>query len=300
MEVVKDLIRLYSEINIIYIELYKLDISGNKDSDKFKKLIELLKRDIELEKKIFNKFNSVEEIDFDKLYQVLGKSTDRPFNVRAEDYVTNNDFDILLYEDLDKDVYGEIVKDIKYSKLYSACSKNMFLIYLSFLQEYADSSSFSYLRDKILNYKYYNSFINHDIESILIESNFNIDRVNYINLDVIVDILRLDDGDKVILDWCLDTIRTTTSQILSIDDSDYSDDNKTVLAINNQSMLRACLLLINDTDYNNIKNSIFNEYECLCTDNNKISVSIIKSILDGRSNDKVRVKKISLKPMLDS
>ena len=113
MEMIKDLVRLYSEINIIYIELHKLDISGSKDSGKFRKLIELLKRDIELEKKIFNKFNSIDEFDYDKLYQMLGKCTDRPFNIRAEDYVTNNDFDILLYDDLDKEVYGEIVKDIK-------------------------------------------------------------------------------------------------------------------------------------------------------------------------------------------
>ena len=218
MEMIKDLVRLYSEINIIYIELHKLDISGSKDSDKFRKLIELLKRDIELEKKIFNKFNSIDEFDYDKLYQMLGKCTDRPFNIRAEDYVTNNDFDILLYDDLDKEVYVEIVKDIKYSKLYSACSKNMFLIYLSFLQEYADSSRFSYLRDKILNYKYYNSFINHDIESILIESNFNINSVNYINLDFMIDILKLEDSNQIILDYCKDTIKTTIEQLLSIND----------------------------------------------------------------------------------
>ena len=294
MDVVKELVKLYSEINIIYIKLHSLEISNSKNSDRYNYLIELLKRDLVKEKEIFNQMSMDEEFDYDELYSLLEKCTDRPFNLRAEDYVTNEDINI---RDMDEEFFGEIIRDVKYSKLYSSCSMNMYLIYLSFLQEYADSSSFSYLRDKILNYKYYNSFINHDIESILIESNFNIDRVNYINLDFTIDVLGLDDGNKIVLDYCVDTIMTTISQILSIVDSDYNDNNKMVLVINNQCMLRACLLLINDSDYNNIRNSILNEYEGLFVDDNKISVSIIRSILDGRNNDKVRVKKISLKLM---
>lgn len=299
MEVIKDLVRLYSEINIIYIELHKLDISGNKDCDKFNMLVSLLKRDIGLEKKLFNKLNVNENFDYDKLYSILRKSTDRPFDVRAEDYVTGNDFDILLYDELDKDIYGDIVNDIKYSKLYSACSKNMFLVYLSFLQEYAESNSFGYLRDRILNYKYYNSFINHDIEGILIETSFNVDRINYINLDFMVDILKLKDSDKVILDCCIDTIRTTISQLLSIDDNDYMDDNKMVVSINNQCMLRASLIILNERDYNNIKTSIMNEFDGLCTSYNKISASIIRTIFNDRTKDKSRVRKISLNPLGD-
>ena len=294
MEVVKELVMVYCEINMIYIELHELEINNNKNSDRYNYLISLLKKDLCKEKEIFKLISMDDEFDYDELYSLLEKCTDKPFNIRAEDYVTNEDINI---SDIDEEFFSEIIKDIKYSKLYSACSMNMYLIYLSFLQEYADSGSFNYLRDKLLNYKYYNSFINHDIESILIESNFNIDRVNYINLYAVVDILGLDDGNKIILDYCVDTIKTTISQIMSINDKDYSDDNMLVLSINNQSMLRASLLLLNDRDYNNIKTSIFNEYYGLCTNYNKISASIIKSIFDDRKKDMSRIRKISLKPM---
>ena len=295
MEVVKELLMVYCEINMIYIELHKLEINNN-NGDRYNYLISLLKKDLCREREIFSLISMDEEFDYDELYFLLEKCTDKPFNIRAEDYILNDDTNI---SDIDGEFFSEIIGDIKYSKLYNACSKNMYLIYLSILQEYADSGSFSYLRDKILNYKYYNSFINHGIESILIESNFNIDRVNYINLDVIKDILKLDDDNNAILDCCVDTIRTTIKQILSIDDNDYSDDKMLVLSINNQSMLRASLLLISERDYINIKTSIFNEYEGLCTEDNKISASIIESIFDGRKSDLVRVKKISLKPLMD-
>ena len=294
MDVVKELVMVYCEINMIYIELHELEINNKKNSDRYNCLISLLKKDLCKEKEIFNLISIDEEFDYEELYSLLEKCTDKPFNIRAEDYVTNEDINI---KDMDEEFFSEIIEDIKYSKLYSACSMNMYLIYLSLLQEYAYSSSFSYLRDKILNYKYYNSFINHDIESILIDSNFNIDRVNYINLDFIIDILGLDDGSKIVLDYCKDTIKTTIDQIMSISDSDYNDDNVLVSSINNQSMLRASLLLLNDRDYNKIDNNIFNEYERLCTNYNKVSASIIKSIFDDRKKDMSRIRKISLKPM---
>ena len=296
MDVVKELVMVYCEINMIYIELHELELNDKKNSDRYYYLINLLRKDLYKEKEIFNLISMDYEFNYDELYSLLEKCTDKPFNIRAEDYVTNEDINI---KDMDEEFFGEIIEDIKYSKLYSACSMNMYLIYLSLLQEYADSSSFSYLRDKILNYKYYNSFINHDIESILIDSNFNIDRVNYINLDFIIDILGLDNGNKIVLDYCNDTIKTTVCQIMSINDDDYNDDNVLVSLINNQSMLRASLLLLNDRDYNKIKNNIFNEYEGLCTNYNKISALIIKSIFDDRIKDMVRVKKISLKPLRD-
>jgi len=296
MEIVKELVMVYCEINMIYIELHELEINNKNNGDRYNYLISLLKKDLCREKRIFSLISMDENFNYDELYSLLEKCTDKPFNIRAEDYVTNEDINI---NDMDVEFFSEIIKDIKYSKLYSACSKNMYLIYLSFLQEYADSDSFNYLRDRILNYKYYNSFINHDIENILIESDFNIDKVSYVNLDVIADLLKIDDGNKIILDYCVDTIRITIKQILSINDNDYSDDNMLILSINNQSMLRASLLLLNDKDYNNIKTSIFNEYVGLCTNYNKISLSIIKSIFDDRKKDMLRVKKISLKSLED-
>ena len=67
-----------------------------------------------MEKKLFNQLNVNDNFDYDQLYQILGKCTDRPFNVRAEDYVTNNSMKIRLKEsnlsiNLIQD--GEVIKD---------------------------------------------------------------------------------------------------------------------------------------------------------------------------------------------
>ena len=292
MEQIENIIKLYSEINMIYIELRKLEMANNRNSDMFTNLVNLLKKDLLKEKKFIDKIISQGELDLDDIYLMLDECTDRPFNIRFEDYINNKlDINISLVEELNQD----IISDIKYSKLYDACSSNIFLMYLSFLQEYADSDSFNYLKDGLLNYKYYNSFINHSIESILIDSSFNVDRVNYINLDFIADMLKLNDSREVILECCIDTIRTTINQILSINDSDYRNDDKKVTSLNNQSMLRAGLVIISDSDYNNIKDSISKEYELLCNDNNKISAEIIKIIIGDRNKNKRRVRKISLR-----
>lgn len=300
MEVVEKLVKLYSEINMIYIELHKLELVKDKDSDRFKSLIDLLKKDIVKEKKIYNDIFIHYEGKYEDLYNILDDCTDRPFGIRAEHYITNYDAtDVKIYEGEYEEVIKKILENIEYSKLYNACSRNMYLIYLSFLQEYADSVSFNYLRERILNYKYYNSFINHDIENILIDSSFKIDRVNYINLNVITSMLEIECSEEIILDCCVDTIRTTISQILAINDVDYSDDNKKAVSINNQSMLRAALVIISDRDYNNIRTSLFNEYEGLCTGYNKIGAGIINSIFNERKKDKARVRRISLKPIED-
>ena len=288
----ENIIKLYSEINMIYIELRKLEMTDNRNSDMFTNLVNLLKKDLLKEKKFIAKILSQSELDLDDIYLMLDECTDRPFSIRFEDYITNKlDINVSLVEGINQD----IIKDIKYSKLYDACSSNIFLLYLSFLQEYADSDSFNYLKDKLLNYKYYNSFINHSIENILIDSSFNVDRVNYVNLDVIADMLKLDDSREVIIECCLDTIRTTIRQILSITDTDYKNDDKKVISLNNQSMLRAGLIIISDNDYNNFKDSIFGEYESLCNDNNKISAEVIKTIFADRTNNKRRIRKISLR-----
>lgn len=301
MEVLKKIFELYNEINMLYIELYKLELSGNRNSNKFRDLVDLLKSKLKDEKKIYEKLFLEYEEDYEELYKIVDEYSDRPFGIRMRDYINLYDSNkVDVYENEEKEeVIAEILANIKYSKLYSACSRNMFLVYLSFLQEYADSDLFSYLREKILGFKYYNAFINHDVENILVDLSFNIDRDNYVNLYFIADSLKLKESNEIILDCFVDTIKTTIEQLLSINDVDYSDDDKKAIAINNQSMLRAGLVMIGERDYSLIKNNLNDEIEKLSTDYNKISVDIVKLLIDGRKKDRSRVKKISMRPLND-
>lgn len=208
---------------------------------------------------------------------------------------------IPVYENDDEQTVIDKVYDMKYAKLYKSCSRNIFLIYLSFLQECVDMESFSFIKDKILSFKYYNSFINHDVESCLIESCFEVSKVNYVNLHIIAETLGIDINacDKIILDCLKDTIEITISFILSIDDDKYSDDYKQAMSINNQCMLRAALSLLGKNDYIMISCWLSELINSLSNDNNMIGVNIINTIINNMNQDKSRVRKISTRVRFD-
>lgn len=282
----EEILMLYYEINNIYLELYKMELNDNKDSF-FLELIGLLKEKIEEEKELFR--DLVNEYG-DGCYNLckLDEELDTPFAKRIADYMK---FSI----DID-DENNELVNEkINYAKLYSLCGRNIYLIYLSFLQESIDLVNNSSLRDKLLNYKYFNSFINHDIENNLIFNNFDIGKINYINLSLIGMTLKLDKDvvDKIIYECLEDTVVTTIIQLLSISDIEYCDDNRRCVSINNQCMLRAGLSIFDENNYRDINNKIYDLINKLSNDTNKVSRDIILSIIDNRNMDKSRIRKIS-------
>ena len=85
---------------------------------------------------------------------------------------------------------------INLNKLSSVCIKNIFLIYLSFFQEYVDSVENWELKDKLLNLKYYEAFTKLEIGNLLIEHKFHVSRENYVDLYLIADILKIGDMDS--------------------------------------------------------------------------------------------------------
>lgn len=287
---------LYYEINNIYLELYKLELNGNKNDSFFLELIDLLKEKI-LEEKILIKelLNDNEDL-YDYLYD-LDKEVDTPFAKRIADYVRFNgelDIDINLEDDIE--LKKNKMDMINYAKLYMACTRNVFLIYLSYLQECINNEDEVLFKEKLLNFKYYNSFICHDVEYSNIMNNFDICRDNYINLHFVANTLRLNvsDIDGIIFNCLSDTVITTINQLLSITDMEYNNDDRRVISINNQCMLRAGLSILNEREYEMLKDEMFNIINGLGNDNNKISMDIIYSIVNNRKNDKSRVKRITL------
>lgn len=294
MEYINEILRLYYEINSIYLELYKLELNGKKDSIEFIELVNFLREKIEKEKKLFDLFYN--NLDENLSCSIL--DDEEPFAKRINDYMNFYDaLNIPISEEDDEDTIVEKTYDIQYAKLYKSCSRNIFLIYLSFLQEYIDMDDFSYLRSKMLSFKYYNSFINHDVESCLVDLNFEVAEVNYVNLYIIAETLGIDIDicDNLILDCFKDSIEITVNQILSINDSDYGNDNVRAMSINNQSMLRAALSLMSKSEYAKNKDWMFELINSLTNDNNTIGLNIINSIISGMDKDKSRVKKISLR-----
>jgi len=161
----EDILMLYYEINNIYLELYKMELSYDKDNSMFIELINLLNEKILEEKELFGELCSCIDDEENDILCRLDEVVDNPFTKRIVDYMR-------FYND-----NGD------YAKLYVACTRNVYLIYLSFLQEYIDNREYESLRKGILSYKYYNSFICHDVEYSNIVNKFSIDVDNYINLD---------------------------------------------------------------------------------------------------------------------
>lgn len=205
----------------------------------------------------------------------------------------------MIVEEVDDEIKSEMIKNNNYAKLYVACTRNVYLIYLSFLQDYIDDLEYESLRKGLLSYKYYNSFICHDVEYSNIMNKFSVERDNYINLYLITKALKLEqkEVDKIIFQCFEDTVMETIKKILSINDIEYNSEDRLVVSINTQCMLKAGLSMLNEKEYSVLENKIFDLINEFSNDNNGISVDIVKIIIDNRKKNKSRIKKLSFMPI---
>lgn len=283
-----DIMMLYYEINNIYLEMFKLELSNNKNSVSFLEMINLLgEKRIEEERMFKSFFNNLSNEDYDK-YESLDEVIDNPLIKRFSDYIRfNNELNININDDN--------VDRVNYAKIYIACTRNIFLIYLSFLQELIDDDKYISFRKKLISYKYYNSFICHDVEYSNILNNFNVDKNNYLDLYFVGRMLKIDykEVDKIIFECLEDTIMTSISTIMSFNDDDYNEPDKYVVSLNSQCMLRAGISIISESEYYNIVSNIDSLIEELYNDNKNISLDNINLIINDRKKSKGRIIKIS-------
>ena len=157
------------------------------------------------------------------------------------------------------------------------------------------------LRERMLSLKYYNAFTKLDIGKLLIEYDFQIPRENYVDLYFVADIVKMEDADgfDTILDAHLSVITEMIKQLFNIDDERYKDDNVVVVSKNIEFMIMACLALLSESDYEFIKDNIFELINELSNDTNNRASEAIENILDSRMSYRSRVRKISLRPIDD-
>lgn len=292
MDIFSDIMMLYYEMNNIYLELYKLELEGNKGSEFFLQLVGILKAKIKEEEKLLKLFYDSSQYDIVCEY---ASQEENPLFIRFLDRIKiyeafNIDID---EEDLDEEAV-EKEKLMKVSRMYSACNRNIFLIYLSFFQERIDSVD-SIMREKLLSLKYYNSFTKIDMENSLIGCNFDVAMENYVDLYLMSDMIKLESNlcTEIILDCCLSTIMNMVIILLSISDDDRNDYDKRALSINCQSLFRACMVLLDDKEYRMVSNTIYEKVKELRNKENGVSVDIIDWLIGKRREDKTRVRKIS-------
>lgn len=282
---------LYCEIKLLYIQLCELENSSKKEESLYISLVDLLKNKINEENNLIKELINYYNNDIYKVYRLVDTS-----DIRKRLLDSINMYECINGDNtLDKD---EMLEQMRLDRLHISCYRGMNLIYYSFLQEYIDLGMCSDIKESLLKIKYDNSFNNHDMESELVNNNFNIPRVNYIILNLVVDTLRIE-NNEILLDCFAERILTSLVDILNIKDIDYSDNKKKVLSINNQCILRAGLVMLKDNDYMELvdeMNDIINRYS---SSDNSISISIVNSILGNRIKDRERVRRLSLRPLCD-
>jgi len=279
MELIWDILDISHGIYLIYLELYRLEVNGNKGNTRYLSLIQSLKDKIKEEK---------------ELYELLSQDIDS-FNMLL-DYVKTRSTELLFLRIYSYMVSKE-VDDDKLNKIHSACSKDLFLVYLSFLGDYIDNEDYVLIRNGIIYTKYYNLFINLDVEEYLILNNLKISKINYVSAPFISKILLMDEREvgNDILDCYKDAIVVAIINLLNICNSEYNNMDKMIDVVSSMAMIRAGLSILDNDCYDVLIGRIYRIIDEMSTKGNSMSVKMINSIVDGRNIDKRRVKKINIR-----
>ena len=286
-----DLINLMEDINNVYLTLYKLECLGDRDNSYFFNKVNELKRMLIIEEDLFNKL--VTSSEYSSIRDAVMESKGPVFS-RIKDYISK-------YESNNEEIYIDEEKKFKSNirKLYDACSKNIFLVYLSYLQEYIDTTNNVLMKEKLLSLKYYDAFIRLEIGQILINNDFSISRTNYVDLYLVADMLRMkeDISYEMIADANVTALKEMIRELFSVTDDKYKNYDVVVASKNIEFMIRACLALINDDYFDYMQDEIFLLMDELSSNNNTKAFDIIDRVLESRNSDKSRVMKLSLRPI---
>lgn len=297
MKIFDEIIQLYVEINKIYCEILKLDNSGTKENNYFALLDELNEK-LEQEKELLDSYVSKYGTSVERICVVRNKLTEVygiHFSQRLSNYLSNyNSISVNVY---DTEKIRQLDEILRLDILMMYCSRNIIKIYLSFLQEQIDNVSDKELRNRLNLFKYGNSFVNHDVESQLMDSRFEVSRNNSIDLYEVANLLEMssDICDDMLLSYCIDMIKMSIKRLASISDLEYNDVESEALSINYQCMLKASLSLLSDKDYSMLEEDILDDMYLLLNGENNKSISIIISLLGERAKYKSRVRNIGNK-----
>lgn len=300
MEIFYKILELYKEIDVIYKTMIVLEYENKFSDDVYLSCINSLKEKVVLEKELFSQFLVNDRDDYEWVVKLLEEKM-----LELEDYVLSRLYDYMSIQignnpKIDNDSLEEqmqIESINRVDRLYREFSKNLYLIYLSFIGDYIDSSAFFSVKKALLSFKYFGTLTNHDMEEVLIYHNFRVGKSNYIDLNFMATRLRIDKKLTEEISYIVyyDAVRTSVIDLLSFEDSEYEDVYKKTNCISSGCMLRAGLLLLSDNidRYKNVLDEVYKIIDELGDFNNCLSVDIVKSIIGCIDIDKKRVKKLS-------
>ena len=306
----------------LYDKLYELEINGKKDSDEYKKQIGFLKISIDLENRIYKKYNFSTEKKLVIIKYLIGYKFSKGY-IDDEDSIMNQEYDEFFirrvvrnllnqvtetkegFKEIHSDEQEESNKNIDFSmkvvKVLKELNEDIYNSYLLFLQENIDSEDYRCYKNDFIKAKYKLVFIYDKLENKMINNNFTITKDLYLNSKFMSDLYHIDLDTYNFMkdDYCEKISSKQILDFLDVEDLDYNDRMKSISAILRMCYIRACLLMMSNDKIDDV-NYVFHDYiedeEYLNNhSNDTISEKLIISCFKSLKKDRTKVKRLSLK-----
>lgn len=329
-ELIQELTKIDTIIELIYKKLYELEINNKKDSNDFKNYLNSLKNIIKVENKIYKDANLNHIRSFALANYILDYKLPVHFlndieSLMTQDYSNkvlrrimnilyhNIVFDNKMYKEKFPSELLELMKNIGISdidsivnesihsniELRKAFEKDTLNGYLVFLQEYINNEYYKAFKINFTHNKYITSFVYKNVENNMISDNFNIQDTFYINSRLIADLtnINLKLYEELKNDYGLEECTSQISKLINIKDSEYNDRKNIITSLLRECYIRSTFLLLNDETILDI-NSSFHDFieskEYLREGSNSISENNIIKCFKLVKKDRNKLKILSL------
>lgn len=284
LQIVESLLEAATTIDNIYENLYNLEITGKKDSEDYRKLLNALKKAKKIEEARIKQAN----IDYDQAIKIILLLQNTPTWIKNnnlyctllqkyDDRVIRRIINIfnyqikisIKYQEKHKSkeiieflhILGETEEDLlkdmsNYEKVNFAINDDIESTLIAILSDYISNPAYSIYKNQLIKAKYYIAFINRNIESQLLAKGFDSTEETYINSTLIANMLgkTQEEYHSIIAINTLYYLMPQISELLSITDDDYSVPEKNVESILRQCYIRAMLTMLSDEDVQKVNN----------------------------------------------
>ena len=319
--IIETLLKSATEIKNIYKKIYYLEITTQKETDKYNELLNELKKAIRIETNIYQKLNLKTEEKF-KIIEFLTNSPNYKKTNDIHSIINQDENDIInrrIINNLIHDIINNInynnhktetlnllkeiginidnekaIKDINnFSQVELKINEDIYLIFLTILQESLELIKYDKYKNELKQAIYNTCYINKNIENIIINQKFNIPNKIYISSKFINEILITNNKIyNLITNLIVQTqINTHIIEVLKIKDNEYNNSKTNISSIINQCYIRTLLTFLTDDniyklneDFHNLtENPQYIKYQKQNTISEKAIIQCFKNINNDRA-----------------
>ena len=291
-ELVERMKEAASSVEMAYKGLYTLEVNGQKDSKEYNSIFKQLKRAISAEGKIYES----SDLSFSKCHTlinfVVGFKAPSDFSMDNEGVILQDFDNMALRRVLNNLIYkmfhdennvkelipDEVMKALEFlgiedseqqitssainsSELQKSIERDINNSFLFFIQECIDNKDFETIKDRLIQSKYYTSFINKTSEEDMLERRFNAGKDFYLYSRFVADVTKIGIEPYAIVrnHKSTEVLTSQISEMLDNNDEDLDEDENYISFVLRQCMARAALLNMDEESIADV-NSTFHDY----------------------------------------